>query len=154
MKYALFVFLGLTIVLGAAYLFRSKSVGRSGESFRMGNSDIIVVYGYAEGGKRLRFAVVRSFPSDTPPNKKIQDPRIQDDYLDTLSVRGNDGHMIRVETDGTIYLFDGDHLRTMKVNMSESMDTVGISRCKSMEEIWAFFKRFEVQKPLTTQRDK
>jgi hypothetical protein len=51
--------------------------------------------------------------------------------------------MIPVGRNGTVYLFDDDHLRTMKVKVGES--DIGIGGCQSMDEIWARFQRFDVR---------
>ena len=119
------------------------SEGRSGEGFQIGESRVFVTFGYADGGDRLLFAVVRSF---SPGVTLTEDHRLEEGRWGSVYVRDNDGKMIPVERDGSLYVFDGDKLRTMKVKMNEHSDTNGLNRCKSIEEILAFFKQFEIRK--------
>jgi hypothetical protein len=141
MKYALMILALIVIAVGANFFRSWSEEGVSGESTIIGNSFVMAEFGYARGGRVLTYAVIRSFPTNAPDEQRANDPR----YSDTDSgvfVRDNDGHMVPVGRDGTVYFFDGDHLRTMKVKVAE--DDVGIPSCNSMDEIWAAFQRFEV----------
>lgn len=135
----------LAIICLAAFGFRRFDIpqieGRSGQGFQMGRLSVDVMFGYADDGDRLLFAIVRSYPPGTP----AADSRVKDDYGGAIFVRNNDGQMIPVKRDGRLYLFDEDNnVRTMKVKMNEHSDTDGLTHCRDMEEIWDLFKRFEV----------
>ncbi len=98
-------------------------------------------YGYSHGGRKLLYAVIRSFPPGASDQQKSNDPRYHE-AVSGIEVRGKDGHMIPVGRDGIVYMFDGDKLRMMKVQVGE--DDIGIANCQSMDEIWARFQKFEV----------
>ena len=57
-------------------------------------------------------------------------------------VRHADGVMRPVKTDGRAYLFIEDELRTMRVEMNEHRDTVGLGRAGSLEGMWAYLQQF------------
>jgi hypothetical protein len=117
---------------------------RSGESFPMGDLRVIVEYGYSDGGDRLRYMVIRAYPATATPEEMHADTRF-DIYSDVPPlVRHPDGTMRRAETDGRVYLFIGDELRTMRVEMNEHTDTVGLSQAGSLEGMWDYLQRFHV----------
>ena len=119
-------------------------VEHSGESFPLGNLQVIVDYGYSEGGDRLRYVVIRAYPADTTTQERLADPR----YEITAGlprVRHPDGTMRAVETDGHAYLFIGEELRTMRVKMNEHTDTIGLTRAGNLEGIWDFLQQFRVR---------
>jgi hypothetical protein len=115
--------------------------GVSGESTYMEGSLVVAEYGYSHGGRKLLYAVVRSFPTNSTSEQRNNDPRYRS-INDDVSVRDNDGHMIPVGRDGTVYIFNGDKLRTMKVQVAE--DDIGIVTCFDMDDVWARFQKFEV----------
>ena|SRR2546429_218441 len=141
MKYALIILLLIVTVFSIGVFVSRHEEGISGESTVIGHSLVVAEYGYAGGGDRLLYAVIRSFPTNASDEQKSQDPRYRETQSGAL-VRDNDGRMIRVGRDGAIYLFDGDRLRTMKVKVGEA--DIGIANCQSIDEIWARFQRFEV----------
>ena len=141
MKIALLIIGILVAVIALSILVSSQKEGVSGESTIIGGSLVVAEYGYARGGRTLLYAVIRSFPTNATPEQKSNDPRFQETASGVL-VRGKDGKMIPVGRDGTVYLFDGDNLRTMKIKAGE--DDVGLGGCQSIDEIWASFRRFEV----------
>ena len=52
--------------------------------------------------------------------------------------------MRSVKTDGRVYLFVGDELRTMRVEMNEGVDTHGLSLAGSLDEMWDHLQQFRV----------
>ena len=145
MKTGLIILTVLVLIVlwfGSGIFVSRRADGVSGESITIGQSLIVAEYGYADGGNRLLYAVIRSFPTNASPQQKSQDPRYSEIRSGVL-VRDKNGRMIPVGHDGTVYLFEGDRLRTMKVNVAES--DIGIGRCRSMDEIWEQFRQFEVR---------
>ena len=145
MKRALIVaglIVGLIVVLIGLQVQRSLfGEGVSGESAIIGNSFVIAEFGYARGGRVLTYAVFRSFPTNSTAMEREHDSRFQE-TASGVFVRDNDGHMIPVGRDGTVYFFDGDHLRTMKVKAAET--EIGISGSNT-DELWADLQRFQVR---------
>ena len=141
MKYAFLILTLFATLFALNACVDSHEEGVSGESTVVGNSFVMAEFGYARGGRVLLYAIIRSFPTNAPAEQRAHDPRYRE-AASGVFVRDNDGQMIPVGHDGTVYFFDGDHLRTMKVKAGE--DEVGIGSSKSMDEIWASFQRFEV----------
>lgn len=52
--------------------------------------------------------------------------------------------MRQVKTDGRVYLFIGDELRTMRVEMNEHTDPIGLNQAGSLEEMWEYLQQFHV----------
>ena len=142
MKYAVIVILAVLVVIAVAIFQMRYEEGVSGESSTIGDSFVVAEYGYARGGDVLLYAVIRSFPTNATPDQKSNDPRYRETDSGT-EVRNANGQMIPVGRDGTVYLFDRNNLRTMKVKVGEP--DIGIGNCQSMDEIWANFKKFEIQ---------
>ena len=140
-KYVLIILALTVIAIGVGFFHSWFEEGVSGESTVIGDSFVIAEFGYARGGRVLTYAVIRSFPTNAPAEHRVNDPRYREAESGVF-VRDNDGRMIPVGRDGTVYFFDGEHLRTVKVKAAE--DDVGIPDCKSMEEVWTSFQRFEV----------
>jgi hypothetical protein len=141
MKYVLIILGLIVVVIGLSALRSWFDEGVSGESTIIGDSFVLAEFGYGRGG-RLTYAVIRSFPKDSTYEQRSSDPR----YRETSSgvfIRNNDGQMIPVGHDGIVYFFDGDRLRTMKVDALESDVGLGGSS-RSLDDVWANFQRFEV----------
>lgn len=142
MKYALLI-LAVVVVLIAINASRdSRKEGVSGESTVLNDGFVMAEFGYARGGRTLLYAVFRSFPTNSTSEQRANDPRYREADSGVL-VRDNDGRMIPVGRDGMVYLFAGDNLRKIRVRASE--DDIGIGSSRSMEEIWASLKRYEVR---------
>jgi hypothetical protein len=120
------------------------TIRESGHGFVCGDYLILGEYGYSDGGDRLRFAIFRTWPKDSTPARRALDIRTRRDFLGWPLVRGNDGRMIPVGTDGNVYFFDGDNLRTMRVRMNEHDDIVPLDNQKTLEEVWAYLKQFRI----------
>ncbi len=73
----------------------------------------------------------------------MTDPRIDLNSALLPRVRHPDGVMRRVETDGRIYLFIGDELRTMRVVMNEHTDTIGLAGSRE-GQVWNYLQQFRV----------
>ena len=141
MKYRLLMVVVVVIVFGLVFFLTWNEDGETGESTFIGQSFVDADYGYATDDNRLLYAVIRSFPTKASYDQRFNDPRSRVSWSRVL-VRDNNNRMIPAGRDGTVYLFDGDHLRTMKVKVDEA--DVSIANCRSMDEIWARFQRFEV----------
>ena len=46
---------------------------------------------------------------------------------------------------GTLYMFFDDELRTMKVQMDEHTDTVGLMHSKDIDGVWSHFEKYKTQ---------
>jgi hypothetical protein len=119
-------------------------VEHSGESFPLGQLQVIVDYGYSDGGDRLRYMVIRAYAANSTVEERLADPRYDINSGRLPLVRHPDGAMLPVETDGRVYLFIGDELRMMRVDMNEHTDTVGLSRENSLDGMWEYLQQFRV----------
>jgi hypothetical protein len=122
-------------------------VEQSGARFTLGDLHVITDYGYSEGGDWLRFLVVRAYPATATTAEVRADPRYDINSGGLPRLRHADGVMRPVRTDGRAYLIIGDELRTMRVEMNEHTDTVGLSRAGSLEGMWQYLQRFRVAEP-------
>jgi hypothetical protein len=142
----------LTGVLVVVYLRTGRMPGiapaiqESGEGFPLGENIVSCTYGYSDDGDRLRYAIIRSWPATTSASERLSDPRV-DRYSGPLPrIRHNDGVMRPVGTDGHVYLFIDEELRTMQVSMNEHSDTIGLSHAKTLEDMWEYVQQFRVAK--------
>ena len=93
---------------------------------------------------RARRAPFRSFPTDATPDEIGSDPRIQDNYTDTLHVRSKTGVYVPVSTDGVVYIFEGDDLHSFRVRLTEAGDDLPlITEQSTIPSIMAAYRRFE-----------
>ena len=58
--------------------------------------------------------------------------------------RNNFGFRLPVATNGRVYVFFGDERRTMRVDMNEHSDTLGIGNSQNMNDVWDFFSQYRV----------
>jgi hypothetical protein len=119
-------------------------VEHSGESFPLGDLQVIADFGYSEDGDRLRYMVIRAYPATSTLAERLADPRYDLNSGGLPRVRHPDGTMRPVETDGRAYLFIGDELRVMRVAMNEHTDTVGLHQAGSLEPMWEYLQRFRI----------
>jgi hypothetical protein len=135
----------ITIVACLAVPFSTRfSVKESAHGYFCGDYLILGEYGYTDGGDRLRFAIFRTWPKDSTPAERALDTRTGRDVLGWPLIRANDGRMIPVGTDGDVYFFAGENLRTMKVRMNEHDDTIPLDNQKTLEEVWDYLKQFRI----------
>jgi len=119
-------------------------VEHSGHSFSLGNLMVIESCGYSEGGDWLRYMVIRAYPLTSTVDERLADPRYDINSGRLPLVRHPDGVMQQVRTDGRVYLFIGDELRTIRVEMNERADLYGLRRAGSLEEMWDYLQQFRV----------
>ena len=119
-------------------------VEHSGQSFTLGDLRVIADYGYSEGGDWLRYLVIRAYPLTSTPAERRGDPRYDINSGDLPLVRHPDGVMRKVRTDGRVYLFIDNELRTMRVDMNEHTDTVGLAQAASLEGMWDYLQQFRI----------
>jgi hypothetical protein len=119
-------------------------VEQSGASFPLGDLRVITDYGHSEGGDWLRFLVIRAYPAASTAAERVADPRYDINSGGIPRLRHADGVMRPVKTDGRAYLFIGEELRTMRVEMNEHTDTVGLCQAGSLEGMWQYLQRFRV----------
>jgi hypothetical protein len=141
MKYALIVLGLIVILLGLSALRSWFDEGVSGDSTFIGDSFVMGEYGYGRGG-RLTYAVIRSFPKGFTDKQRNNDPRYRETESGVL-IRNEDGQMIPVGREGIVYFFDGDRLRTIRVDALESDIGIGVTN-RSLEDVWANLQRFEI----------
>ncbi len=119
-------------------------VEQSGQAFNLGDLRVCLSFGYSEGGDWLRFLVVQAWPTAWTVEERHADPRYDPNVAGLPKVRHPDGSMRSVKTDGRVYLFVGDELRTMRVEMNEDADTNGLTLAASLDEMWDHLQRFRV----------
>jgi hypothetical protein len=138
----------VVVIIGVGYLALTwlprLSVRQSGEGFACGDYLIVATYGYSDDGDRLRFAILRTWPKNSTPEQRAADPRIGRDFLRWPLVRDESGRLVPVGTDGNIYFFEGDNLKTMRVSMNEHTDTGPLGRQRTLEEIWSYLQQFRI----------
>lgn len=142
MKYALIVVGLVVLVIGLLAVCSWFDEGVSGDSTVIGDFFVIGEYGYGLGG-HLTYAVIRSFPKDSTDKQRSSDYRYRETGAGAL-VRTEDGQMIPVGRDGIVYFFEGNRLRTMKVDALESDISIG-GGSRSLEDIWTNLQRYEVR---------
>jgi len=105
---------------------------------------ILSTTGYANWGLRLRYAVIRSFPPGYTPSEIDEDTRVREDYDNPPAVRLADGSYAPVDTDGAVYVFDGETLHSFKVTLTENgMDLPVINERSTIGSILEDFRAFE-----------
>jgi hypothetical protein len=52
--------------------------------------------------------------------------------------------MRQVKTDGRVYMFIGNDLRNMRVEMNEHTDPAGLRRAGSLEGMWEYLQQFRL----------
>ena len=142
MKYVLIILAIVLVVIGVIVLCVRSGEGVSGESTIIGDSFVLAEFGYGPGG-RLTYAVIRSFPKDSTDAQKRSDPRYRETSSGVL-IRNEGGQMVPVGKDGIVYFFEGDRLRTMRVDALESDIGLG-GDCRSLDDVWAKFQHFEIR---------
>jgi hypothetical protein len=145
MKRILVVIAVVGVGVSAIVAFSGVTVGESAEWWIMGDHQVWVDKDHSRGGDRLRFVIVRTWPKDATPEQKILDRRVARGFLGWPLVRDQDGRIIPVGSDGDVYFFEGEKLKRMRVRRNEHDDTIGLGNSKTLDEMWAFFKRFEVR---------
>jgi hypothetical protein len=75
-------------------------IEHSGESYWLGDLLVIINYGYSEGGDRLRYVVIRAYPSTSTHQERVADPRYDINSGALPRLRHPDGAMRPVKTDG------------------------------------------------------
>ena len=119
-------------------------VEQSFQGFTVGDTRISLHIGFSEGGDWLRFLIVRGWPAAATPEQRATDLRVDGNSGGRPQVRHPDGAMRSVGTDGHVYLFVGDELRTLRVAMDEHTDPGGLSRANGLEGMWAYLQQFRV----------
>jgi hypothetical protein len=117
-------------------------VEHSGCSYNLGDLRVIEDCGYSEDGDWLRYLVIRAYPRIATPEEIRADPRYDINSGRLPLVRHPDGVMRPVQTDGRVYLFIGDELRTLRVEMNERSDPFGLRRAGSLEGMWVYLQQF------------
>jgi hypothetical protein len=119
-------------------------VRHSGCAYDLGDLRVIEDCGYSEGGDWLRYLVVRACPQTATADEIRADPRYDINSGDPPKVRHPDGVMRQAKTDGRVYLFVGDELRTMRVEMNEHTDPAGLRQAGTLEGMWEYLQQFRV----------
>jgi hypothetical protein len=120
------------------------TIQESGEGFTVGNMAVMATFGYSNDGDRLRYLIILTWPITTPPDARLPDSRYDANSGMLPRVRHLDGKMRQVGTDGHVYMFIGDELRTMRVAMNEHTDTIGLTKARSLDHMWQYLQQFRV----------
>jgi len=129
----------LAILLGSRLMIRE-----SGHGFPIGDQIVLCEYGYSRGGDRLHWAIIRTFPKDSTTQERMSDKRVGRSSLVWPLVRDTSGRMVPVGTDGNVYFFEGEKLKTLRVRMNEHNDTVPLEDSKTLDELWAYLQKFRI----------
>lgn len=119
-------------------------VEESGQAFTLGDLRVFLDLGYSDGGDWLRFMVIRALPLTSTAAERLSDPRYDVNSGRLPLLWHPDGAMRPVKTDGRAYLFVGDELRSVRVEMNEHTDPNGLSRTSGLEGMWEYLQRFRV----------
>jgi len=130
--------------LAATMAWDRLSIRESGHGFVIENQIVLAEYGYSRDGDVLRWAIIRTWPRDSTEEQRRNDPRLSRNFYVWPLVRDTDGRMIRVGARGNVYFFDGDQLNTMRVTMNEHTDTIPLEDARTLKEMWAYLKRFQI----------
>ena len=137
---AVLVLIGIGAWFGLSIQF---GLQQSGTAFSVGEHSVVTTYGYFGNGDKLAFAIIQTFPIDASPEQKLADIRVDHNSGLTPLSRHNDGRYYGPDLSGTVYMFFGDELRTMNVEMDEHTDTVGLMGKKDLDGIWMHFEQFK-----------
>src|SRR5262245_31302899 len=144
MKRIAIIFVAAVVALMLRVPLPGITIDISGESFVAGDHQVIVEYCYSRWTGRILYAVVQSWPKDATVAEKLHDPRVGRNFLGWTTIRWHDGRMLAAGTNGTLYFFEGDRLKTMHVHMTESDAAAAIGDSGSLEEVWACFLPFRI----------
>jgi hypothetical protein len=136
----------LLLVIGAvsAFVLNRLMIRESGHGFPIGDKIVLCEYGYSRGGDRLHWAIIRTFPIDSTTEQRMADTRVRRGYLFWPLIRDANGSMVPVGTNGNVYFFEDDKLRTMRVQMNEHTDTMPLDDSKTLAQMWAYLQKFRV----------
>jgi hypothetical protein len=134
----------LFVGLAALVIVNHLLIRESGHGFPIGDQIVLCEYGYSRGGDRLHWAIIRTFPIDSTPAERLADPRVGRSFYVWPLIREPGGNMVPVGWDGSIYLFDGESHRKMRVDMNEHTDTVPLEATQTLEEMWTYLQKFRV----------
>jgi hypothetical protein len=123
----------------------SIGLQQSGTGFSIGDHSVVTTYGYFGNGDKLAFAIVQTWPIGTSPEEKLADRRVDINSGGTPLILHKDGRYYPPDLSGTIYMFFDDELRTMKVQMDEHTDTVGLMHSKDIDGVWSHFEQYRIQ---------
>ena len=130
--------------LAAMAAWNRLSIRESGHGFAIGDQIVLAEYGYSRGGDELRWAILRTWPKDSTAEQRLLDPRVSRSFLVWPLVRNTNGRMIPVGSNGNVYFFDGDKLKTMRVRMNEHTDTIPLEDSQTLKEMCAYLEKFRV----------
>jgi hypothetical protein len=144
MKRARIAILLVVIGLTATLLLNRLMIRESGHGFPIGDQIVLCEYGYSRGGGRLHWAIIRTFPKNSTAAGRMADQRVGRSFFVLPLIRDPNGRMVPVGTDGNVYFFEGDKLRTMRVRMNEHTDTIPLDDSRTLDEMWTYLERFRV----------
>jgi hypothetical protein len=130
--------------LAAIVLFKRLMIRESGHGFPIDDQIVLCEYGYSRGGDVLHWAIIRTWPKDSTTEQRMADTRVGRSFFVWPLIRDDRGRMIPVGTDGNVYFFEGDKLKTMRVRMNEHTDTMPLDDSQTLEELWVYLQRFRV----------
>jgi hypothetical protein len=126
-------------------LTMNSGLQQSGTAFSVGEHSVVTTYGYFGNGDKLAFAIIQTWPADTSPEEKLADHRVDFNSGGTPFILHSDGKYYPPDMSGTVYMFFGDELRTMTVQMDEHTDTVGLMRAKNINGVWSHLEQYKTQ---------
>lgn len=143
LKFTKHVSIATFVIALGVVCYYALYIQESGEWFTTRGQKVDIVFGYTRGGDVLNYAIVRSWP-ENEPGLILTDTRSTFGPIPIRMCRNNDGWRLPAATNGQVYVYFGDELRTMRVDMDEHSDTQGIGNCQTIQEVWEFFSQYRV----------
>jgi hypothetical protein len=134
---------GIVLLAFGIVCYYALYIQESGEWFTVRGQKIYIVFGHTHGGDVLNYAIVRSWPANEP-DRILTDTRSTLGPIPIRLCRNNGGWRLPAATNGQVYVYFGEELRTMRVDMDEHSDTQGIGNCQTIQDVWDFFSQYRV----------
>ena len=120
------------------------STGVSSEGLPSNTGSIQVSEGYSWFHDRVRFMIVREWPSHWSVEQRANEPHVRRTAWGGREVLIPLVGWQSVKGGGSVYVFSNDGLRTMTVDMNTHSDQFEMGRCRTVDEIWDFLQQYRV----------
>ncbi len=134
--------LGVLILSTVSILSR----GVSSQGMPSESGSIQVCEGYSWFHDRVRFLIVREWPGTWTEQQRLNEPNVRWTALGGRQVLIPGKGWQSAKSDGSVYLFGKDGLRTMRVDANNHSDLFEMGRCRTTDDIWEFLQQYRVDK--------
>ena len=118
--------------------------GVSSQGLPSATGSIQVSEGYSWFHDRVRFMIVREWPSTWSVEQRANEPFVRRTALGGREVLMPTEGWQSVKGDGRVYVFAHDGLRMMTVDMNTHSDQFEMGRCNTVDQIWDFLQQYRV----------